>query len=113
LPINLIRTDFSRWKGIYKTWQRCKQVHVEQISLRDLTETIRFQPTHQWCDFGTYISAYTITFHQKSSVIAPQEEINATYTLIGAFFQTKMSLENKTALVEKRSLLYRAIAHQN
>jgi hypothetical protein len=40
------RTDFSRWKGIYETWLRRKQSYTEQINQRELSETLRFQPTY-------------------------------------------------------------------
>ena len=40
------RADFSRWKGIYETWQRRKEVYTEQIQQRDLSETLRVQPAY-------------------------------------------------------------------
>ena len=40
------RADFSRWKGIYETWLRRKQVYTEQIRQRDLSETMRVQPAY-------------------------------------------------------------------
>ncbi len=40
------RTDFSRWKGIYETWQRRKQAYTEKIEKCELAETLRFQPTY-------------------------------------------------------------------
>lgn len=40
------RTDFSRWKGIYETWLRHKQVYTEQLKQRELVETLRFQPMY-------------------------------------------------------------------
>lgn len=40
------RTDFSRWKGIYETWQRRKQAYTNQISQHELTDTLRFQPLY-------------------------------------------------------------------
>ncbi len=40
------RADFSRWKGIYETWLRRKQVYTEQLKQRELAETLRFQPTY-------------------------------------------------------------------
>jgi hypothetical protein len=40
------RTDFSRWKGIYETWQRRKQAYDKQLQQRDLTEALRFQPVY-------------------------------------------------------------------
>ena len=39
------RTDFSRWKGIYETWQRRKQAYTEQTSQCELVEALRFQLT--------------------------------------------------------------------
>ena len=40
------RTDFSRWKGIYETWLRRKKSYTDQIQQRDLSETLRVQPTY-------------------------------------------------------------------
>jgi hypothetical protein len=40
------RADFSRWKGIYETWQRRKQAYREQIAQRDFAEALRFQPAY-------------------------------------------------------------------
>ena len=40
------RTDFSRWKGIYETWRRRKQAYTEQLSQRELAETLRLQPAY-------------------------------------------------------------------
>jgi hypothetical protein len=40
------RTDFSRWKGIYETWQRRKRSYSEKMEERDLTTTLRFQPAY-------------------------------------------------------------------
>lgn len=40
------RTDFSRWKGIYETWKRRKHAYTEQMSHRQLAETLRFQPAY-------------------------------------------------------------------
>lgn len=40
------RTDFSRWKGIYETWQRRKRAYSEKISESDLVAAIRFQPAY-------------------------------------------------------------------
>ena len=31
------RADFSRWKGIYETWLRCKHAYAEQLKKRELT----------------------------------------------------------------------------
>lgn len=41
-----MRTDFSRWKGIYETWLRRKDAYNKQIQERDLTEALRVQPTY-------------------------------------------------------------------
>ncbi len=38
--------DFSRWKGIYETWLRRKEVYTKQIQQRDLSETMRVQPAY-------------------------------------------------------------------
>lgn len=40
------RADFSRWKGIYETWRRRKDVYTRQIRQRDLAETLRVQPAY-------------------------------------------------------------------
>jgi hypothetical protein len=40
------RADFSRWKGIYETWQRRKQAYHEQISQCELVDTLRYQPMY-------------------------------------------------------------------
>ena len=40
------RADFSRWKGIYETWQRRKDAYTRQIRQRDLAETLRVQPAY-------------------------------------------------------------------
>lgn len=40
------RTDFSRWKGIYETWQRRKKVYSEQIKKLNLSDALRFQPSY-------------------------------------------------------------------
>ena len=40
------RADFSRWKGIYETWQRRKQAYREQITQRDFAQALRFQPAY-------------------------------------------------------------------
>jgi hypothetical protein len=40
------RTDFSRWKGIYETWQRRKAAYTTQITERDVAEAFRFQPVY-------------------------------------------------------------------
>ncbi|MDE2807945.1 MAG: hypothetical protein OXN90_05955 [Gemmatimonadota bacterium] len=38
-----IRTDFSRWKGIYETWQRRKTAYNEQIQQSDPADALRVQ----------------------------------------------------------------------
>ncbi|MBE2222483.1 MAG: hypothetical protein IAF02_13130 [Anaerolineae bacterium] len=40
------RIDFSRWKGIYETWQRRKQKYDDQIKGQDIGETLRLQPAY-------------------------------------------------------------------
>jgi len=40
------RTDFSRWKGIYETWQRRKKAYTEQIKKHNLSDALRFQPSY-------------------------------------------------------------------
>jgi hypothetical protein len=40
------RADFSRWKGIYETWQRRKQAYTKQIGQRALAEALRVQPAY-------------------------------------------------------------------
>ena len=40
------RTDFSRWKGIYETWRRRKEVYTAQIRQQDMAETLRVQPAY-------------------------------------------------------------------
>jgi hypothetical protein len=40
------RTDFSRWKGIYETWQRRKQAYSQQLAEHDVTEALRVQPAY-------------------------------------------------------------------
>jgi hypothetical protein len=40
------RADFSRWKGIYETWQRRKQKYDTQIKDQDIVESLRLQPTY-------------------------------------------------------------------
>jgi hypothetical protein len=38
------RADFSRWKGIFETWQRRKEAYRQQLQERGLSEVLRFQP---------------------------------------------------------------------
>jgi hypothetical protein len=40
------RTDFSRWKGIYETWQRRKHVYGEQLKQRAVADALRYQPAY-------------------------------------------------------------------
>lgn len=40
------RTDFSRWKGIYETWQRRKTAYSVQIHQRDPADALRVQPVY-------------------------------------------------------------------
>ena len=40
------RTDFSRWKGIYETWQRRKSSYDSQLLEQDFVTTLRFQPAY-------------------------------------------------------------------
>ena len=40
------RADFSRWKGIYETWQRRKEAYAKQMQQRDLAETLRVKPAY-------------------------------------------------------------------
>ena len=40
------RTDFSRWKGIYETWQRRKVAYREQLQQGDPADVLRVQPVY-------------------------------------------------------------------
>ena len=40
------RTDFSRWKGIYETWQRRKVAYREQLQQGDTADALRVQPVY-------------------------------------------------------------------
>ena len=40
------RTDFSRWKGIYETWQRRKIAYSELIQQSDSADILRVQPAY-------------------------------------------------------------------
>ncbi len=40
------RADFSRWKGIYETWQRRKNAYDEQIAELEFEKTMRVQPAY-------------------------------------------------------------------
>jgi hypothetical protein len=43
---NETRIDFSRWKGIYETWQRRKQKYDAQIKGQDIADSLRLQPAY-------------------------------------------------------------------
>ena len=40
------RTDFSKWKGIYETWQRRKQAYSKKIEKYDVAEALRVHPAY-------------------------------------------------------------------
>ncbi|OQX79523.1 MAG: hypothetical protein B6D61_03415 [Bacteroidetes bacterium 4484_249] len=40
------RTDFSRWKGIYQTWLRRKEIYGELIKKNDINELLRLNPVY-------------------------------------------------------------------
>ena len=40
------RTDFSRWKGIYETWQRRKTAYSERLQHSDPAGALRVQPVY-------------------------------------------------------------------
>ncbi len=40
------RNDFSRWKGIYETWQRRKHAYAEQLKQRAVADALRYQPAY-------------------------------------------------------------------
>jgi hypothetical protein len=40
------RADFGRWKGIYETWLRRKEVYTEKIQQLGVAEVLRVQPVH-------------------------------------------------------------------
>jgi hypothetical protein len=40
------RADFSRWKGIYETWQRRKQKYDAQIKGQNIAESLRLYPAY-------------------------------------------------------------------
>jgi hypothetical protein len=40
------RADFSRWKGIYETWQRRKDAYHKLLQAHDVTQILRFQPAY-------------------------------------------------------------------
>jgi hypothetical protein len=41
-----MRTDFSRWKGLYETWMRRKAAYTEHLRHQDVAETLRVQPLY-------------------------------------------------------------------
>ena len=40
------RADFSRWKGIYETWQRRKEAYEKQLKAQGLMDVLRIQPAY-------------------------------------------------------------------
>jgi len=40
------RTDSSRWKGIFETWQRRKESYQKQIQQQEFADVLRFQPAY-------------------------------------------------------------------
>lgn len=40
------RADFSRWKGIFETWQRRKGAYRQQLPEREPAKVLRFQPAY-------------------------------------------------------------------
>ncbi len=46
LVLEMKQTDFSRWKGIYETWQRRKATYSAQIHQRDPADALRVQPVY-------------------------------------------------------------------
>ncbi len=40
------RSDFSRWKGIYETWQRRKSKYDRQLQDQNIVDSLRFQPAY-------------------------------------------------------------------
>lgn len=40
------RADFSRWAGIYETWQRRKKAYAQQIKQQKLSESFLVQPAY-------------------------------------------------------------------
>jgi hypothetical protein len=40
------RGDFSRWKGIYETWQRRKRAYTDQMKQQVAAEALRYQPSY-------------------------------------------------------------------
>jgi len=40
------RADFSRWKGIFETWQRRKEAYRKQFREHKLAQVLRFHPAY-------------------------------------------------------------------
>ncbi len=40
------RTDFSRWKGIYETFQRRKDAYYKLLRLQSVADALRVQPVY-------------------------------------------------------------------
>lgn len=40
------RVDFSRWKGLYETWQRRKKAYDAQVKEGTVVKALRFQPAY-------------------------------------------------------------------
>jgi len=40
------RADFSRWKGIFETWQRRREAYRKQLHERNLAEVLHYQPAY-------------------------------------------------------------------
>jgi hypothetical protein len=40
------RADFSRWKGIFETWQRRKDAYRQRLQESDFSKILRFQPAY-------------------------------------------------------------------
>jgi len=40
------RADFSRWKGIFETWRRRKDVYRQQLENREVASVLHFQPAY-------------------------------------------------------------------
>jgi hypothetical protein len=43
---NKTRADFGRWKGIYETWLRRKEVYTERIQQLGVAQVLRVEPVH-------------------------------------------------------------------
>jgi len=40
------RADFSRWKGIYETWQRRRTKYSEMLKGQEIAQAMRLQPAY-------------------------------------------------------------------